>query len=59
MTIKDFFTGVLRCNSLLVRHNLEIGAFTATYKKASELKEDDIVLVLEKIGGEHGNADNK
>ena len=41
--------GQLECNSLKVLHNFELGSFTATYKRAEELAEDDVVLVLEKM----------
>lgn len=41
--------GQLECNSLQVKHNIEIGSFTATYKQVKDLKDDDVVLVLEKM----------
>ena len=41
--------GQLESNSLKVKHNFELGSFTATYKRAEELAEDDVVLVLEKM----------
>jgi len=51
-------TGVLECNYLKVKHCFELGAFTVTYKKASELKDDDIVIVLEKFGGNNDKTNN-
>ena len=41
--------GQLECNSLKVKHNFELGRFTATYKRSDELTKDDVVLVLEKM----------
>jgi hypothetical protein len=41
--------GQLECNSLKVKHNFELGSFTATYKLAEDLGADDVVLVLEKM----------
>lgn len=41
--------GQLESNSLKVNHNFELGSFTATYKRAEELANDDIVLVLEEM----------
>lgn len=41
--------GQLESNGLKVKHNFELGSFTATYKRAEELGADDVVLVLEKM----------
>lgn len=41
--------GQLESNSLKVKHNFELGSFTATYKLAEDLGADDVVLVLEKM----------
>lgn len=41
--------GQLECNSMKVKHNFELGSFTATYKRTEDLAEDDILLVLEKM----------
>ena len=55
---KAIATGIIKCNSLLVRHNLEIGEYTAFVKKVADLRSTDTVLVLEKIGGEDNDGNN-
>ena len=37
--------GQLECNSLKVKHNFELGSFTATYKPAEDLGADEFDMV--------------